>query len=418
MSFVGADGVLVETIIDANGTTTSFVVGRGREYHQADRFECDGATHVPVSAKNNLIKHRAIVLPQGVGTYKSEIELFEAIKAYACRYVNLSAEDLDIAATYVLLSWVYDAYEELPYLRFRGDYGTGKTRALLVIGAIARKAFFASGASTVSPIFHTLDAFGSTLVLDEADFRFTDEKAELVKLLNNGNVKGIPVLRTHVTREREFNPQAFTVFGPKIIAMRGEYADKALESRFLTIEMAPGSAAGTPINLPEAHTSDAEAIRQELLAYRFQKRFEVSPDASLADPALEPRMNQILLPLLSVAPSPTVRTSLLSRAKQLQLRTFEDRSHSLEALLVSLVDLMLNEAAGKAISVGDVAKRFATLHASEFSRPITSRFIGSALRRLGIKTHKSHGLFVIGQRQQKTLVALQKRYGLADASAN
>ena len=29
-------------------------------------------------------------------------------------------------------------------------------------------------ASTVSPIFHILDAFGGTLVLDEADFRFSD----------------------------------------------------------------------------------------------------------------------------------------------------------------------------------------------------------------------------------------------------
>ena len=113
-----------------------------------------------------------------------------AIDRYIPRYVTLSREARHLAAGYVLLSWVYDAFSELPYLRFRGDYGTGKTRALLTVGAITYKPFFASGASTVSPIFHTLDTFRGTLIFDEADFRFSDEKAELVKILNNGNAKG------------------------------------------------------------------------------------------------------------------------------------------------------------------------------------------------------------------------------------
>ena len=41
-----------------------------------------------------------------------------------------------------------------------------------------------SGASTVSPIFHVLEAFNPTLVLDEADFKFSDATADLAKILN------------------------------------------------------------------------------------------------------------------------------------------------------------------------------------------------------------------------------------------
>jgi tRNA A37 threonylcarbamoyladenosine biosynthesis protein TsaE len=70
----------------------------------------------------------------------------------------------NVATHYVLLTWLYDAFNELPYLRLRGDYGSGKTRALLTIGSLCYKAFFASGASTVSPTFHTLDAFRGTLM--------------------------------------------------------------------------------------------------------------------------------------------------------------------------------------------------------------------------------------------------------------
>ena len=36
--------------------------------------------------------------------------------------------------------------------------------------------------SQFRPIFHTLDAFKGTLIFDEADFRFSDEKAEIVKI--------------------------------------------------------------------------------------------------------------------------------------------------------------------------------------------------------------------------------------------
>jgi hypothetical protein len=51
-------------------------------------------------------------------------------------------------------------------------------------------------------------------VFGEANFRFSDEKAELVRILNNGNVRGMPILLMIMNRQKEFNPQAFQVFGP------------------------------------------------------------------------------------------------------------------------------------------------------------------------------------------------------------
>jgi hypothetical protein len=167
----------------------------------------------------------------------------------------------------VLLTWLYDTFNELPYSRLHDDYGSGKTRALLAIGSLCYKPFFASGASTISPIFHTLDAFRGTLIFDEADFRFSDEKAEIVKILNNGNVRGLPVLRTVMNHQREFNPRAFHVFGPKIVATRGSYDDKGLESRFLTEEMDSRQLrSDIPINLPESFKDEARELRNKLLA--------------------------------------------------------------------------------------------------------------------------------------------------------
>jgi len=108
------------------------------------------------------------------------------------------------ADDYVLFSWVYDAFNELPYLRLRGDAGSGKTRFLLIVGSLCYKPIFASGASTVSPLFRILDSMRGTLIVDEGDFRFSDEKAELVKILNNGNGRGFPVLRSESVSGKEF----------------------------------------------------------------------------------------------------------------------------------------------------------------------------------------------------------------------
>ena len=311
---------------------------------------------VPFSAGNNLIKNNVVLLPSEPQIYGSEAELVADIRAFIHRYVDFGESFENVATHYVLLTWLYDAFNELPCLRLRGDYGSGKTRALLIIGSLCYKGFFASGASTVSPIFHTLDAFRGTLIFDEADFRFSDERAEIVKILNNGNVHGLPVLRTMMNRQREFNPQAFQVFGPKIVATRGRYDDKALESRFLTEEMGSRRLrSDIPINLPDSFKDEARELRNKLLLYRFHRRHEVKLDESLADPKIEPRLNQILLPLMSVVSDDTLRSELRSMAQKAQRNIVADRGLLVEAQVLEILAELMSSSQRPVVPVSDIA---------------------------------------------------------------
>src|SRR5208282_3812172 len=158
-----------------------------------------------------------------------------------------------------------------------------------------------------------------TLILDEADFRFSDAKADIVKILNNGTVRGMPILRTMMNRQREFNPQAFQVFGPKIVATRSSYDDRGLESRFLTEDMGRRPLrSDIPINLPERFRDEARELRNKLLLYRFHRRMDTTLDESLVDRTLEPRFNQILLPLLSIVRDLGLREEMRSVAAEAQ----------------------------------------------------------------------------------------------------
>jgi len=126
----------------------------------------------------------------------------------------------------------------------------------------------------VSPIFRIINQFHGTLILDEADFRFSDTTAEMIKILNSGYQKGIVVLRTE--GDKVFETKAFDVFCPKIIATRERYFDLALESRFLVEETGIRSLRDDiPLNLPAKFWDEALALRNKLLMWRF-KNFKAS----------------------------------------------------------------------------------------------------------------------------------------------
>lgn len=410
------DGSLVEMVFQPKLRRTLFAIYSAGRWTLQDQIDLGSdARLVPFSPGNNLIKNEVVLLPSEPMIYGSEEKLVADIQQFIHHYVDLDTSFEKVATYYVILTWLYDAFNELPYLRFRGDYGTGKTRALLILGSLCYKGFFASGASTVSPIFHTLNAFRGTLIFDEADFRFSDEKAEIVKILNNGNVQGLPVLRTMMNRQREFDPQAFHVFGPKIVATRGSYDDKGLESRFLTQEMGSRPLRhDIPINLPNSFKDEARELRNKLLLYRFHRRMDVKLDESLVDPKLEPRLNQILLPLLSVVSDEKLRSELRSMALEAQLSLVADRGLLVEAQVLEILGELMAGSARPVVPVADIVAIFIERYGFEYERPITNRWIGSILRkRLNIGTYKSHGVYVVPMGDRSKIELLCARYGVS-----
>jgi len=416
------DGTLIETLYDPEQGTTSLAVATlaGQVVMQPFLDLPTGERLIPYAPTNNLIASGCVLLPSDVLEFGTKTELVDEVRAFLHRYVDLSPLFEDIAAHYVLLTWVHDAFNELGYLRFRGDYGTGKTRALLAVGSLCYKPFFASGASTVSPIFHVLDAFGGTLVLDEADLRFSDATADLTKILNNGNVKGLPVLRTMINRHRELNPTAFKVFGPKLIAMRERFTDRALESRFLTEETGGRPLrADIPIHTPEDLKTEALMLRNKLLAWRFAARHTVGPDPSRLVAGIEPRLNQTALALLSIIDDVAPRDRIARALAGEEARVLQERAATLEAaMLASLLDAF-GVSQAPHVTVSDAAGRFNQRACSDLGKPMSNKWVGGFLRnRLRLTTMKTGGVYVVQRTELAKIEALAHRYGLTTTETN
>lgn len=277
----------------------------------------------------------------------------------------------------------------------RAEFGSGKTRFLLTVGSLCYKPIFASGASTVSPLFRIIDSFRGTLILDECDFRLSDERAEIVKILNNGNARGFPVLRSEVTAAREFNPTAYNVFGPKIVATRGFFEDRALESRCLTEEMGQKKLrSDIPINLPFSYKQDALHIRNKLLLFRFRNLHKKAAAGTLVDREIEPRLNQIFVPLLSIIQDEAARRDLQTLARAINREHVSDRGMDTEAQVLEVIRELRE--AGQELSMKQIATQFAGKYSEDYERPVTPKWIGTIIRKkLRLKAHKSQGVFVI-----------------------
>lgn len=414
-------GELVEMVYDATARKTQFVCGTAEAWGYEESVAVSPSERlVPYSATNNLVKHNVVLFPSEPAEYGDEASLVARIREFIRRYVEIEREFELVATYYVLFTWVYDAFHEVPYVRVRGGYGSGKTRFLLTVGSLCRLPIFASAASTVSPIFRLVDAFRGTLILDEGDFRYSDEKAEIVKILNNGNAKGFPVLRTEVSSKKEFDPRAYHVFGPKIIATRGFFQDKALESRCVTEDMRGGAIRSEiPLNLEERFQEEALEIRNQLLLYRLRHFRSARTEIHVAAQDLEPRLRQIFGPLLAVMSDVSEREEVVQLLAKYNEDLVEERSEGAEAQVLTVIRELVGRGPGARLAIQDIATLFLTRYGDQYERRVTPRWVGSIVRRrLGLRPSRTTGVFTLGPEDVARLAALYVRYGLAPADTD
>ena len=194
--------------------------------------QTDGTSYCVIPISGEEIGLGAVRLPSGIEEYGDTTALLAEIEEHIYRYLDVSDIYRKLAACYILLSWLYDRFNTLPYLRALGDTGCGKSRFLDVIGGLCYKAISASGCITPAPIYRMLRRWGGTLILDEADMKDSDEYNEVVTILNCGFERGRPVMRA--VKDDPEDVRVLPVYGPKVFATRRRFQDAALEARCLT----------------------------------------------------------------------------------------------------------------------------------------------------------------------------------------
>jgi hypothetical protein len=408
------DGTILETIYDPAKEETGFVVAQNRRISKTDRFEYNGKAFIPPEPTNTLIERRFVKLPSCVDqNFGDEKHLIKEIQSFIHTYVQISAEFEKIATFYVLLSWTYDAFQELSYLRVLGDFGSGKSRFLKVVGSLCYKSVFLSGAASISASFRIINEVKGTFVLDEADWRFSDTTSEIIKILNQGFSKGVPVLRSEPKNKnsKSFEPVAFDVFCPKIIATRRSFTDEALESRCLTAPMETLTRDDIKENLDEKFEREALWIRNKLLGFRLKKMSEGIPFTCLPAIKIEPRMRQIITPLYSIVQSFEARQEILQFIKNQQQGLTDDRYNSFEGELLRVyIDLL---AENEQPLIKEITDSYNENYAGNYL--VKPKKVGAVFDQIfHFQKNRISGGYCIerSEHNEKRLNMLKKKYGL------
>lgn len=411
-------GAMVETYYDQDLEKTGFLVYENGKVIKKPCIVMNGETYKPPPPTNSLVSGRFVKLPSNITSFGTEQELFNEIRRFIHEYVEVSDEFEEIASFYVLFSWVYDAFHELPYLRVLGDYGTGKSRMIKVIGALGYKSIFLNGATSVSAIFRMISEVNGMIALDEGDFRYSDTNHELVKILNSGFQKGIPVFRSEAKpsgSKKSFDPTPFDVFCPKVLATRRNFQDEALESRCLTYAMQTSKREDIPENLDDEFERKALLIRNKLISFRFKRLSEGIKKRSLPKISIEPRLRQIITPLYSIVQEPEAKERLLTFIHKKQGDVYESRFNSQEGQLLQAILMVLKKE--REPTMKEITQKYNDEFAGSF--PIKARKTGEIVGQiLNLeKNNGSKGIYLVAsEANEKRINELKFKFGLNQTS--
>lgn len=408
--------LLAETVYDPIQKDTGFYVYENGRAHHAPSISVAGVDIFPLNAASDIVSKNVVLLPSRAADYGTDEELLKEIRVFIHKRLDISEPFEHIAAQYVLLSWIYDRLNELPYLRARGDYGSGKSRFLQVIGSICYRPIFTSGATTTSPIFRILDEVHGTLILDEADLTFSDAQADIVKILNTGYQKGTAVLRSEGNGKGAFSVKSYDVYGPKLIATRQNFGDQALESRFLIEDMGRVKLrAGIPIRLDDSFRDEALELRNKLLMWRFKHyRTPLVFDDQPIE-GLHPRLQQIIIPILAVMPNPEIRATLLEHARRYHKELIADRALSWESEIILAILRLRERSQLDSFLVKEIKDQVNEEY--DVNEMLTAKKTGWILRSLlQLKAERTSRGFVLSISRNKDRIDLWKeRLGITDA---
>jgi hypothetical protein len=268
-----------------------------RDYDQY-KDENTGIIYSPI--QNEYLKDGFVLLPNYPAVYGNEAQLLNEIQGLIHDYCELEPDKEMLLAMYVLTSWIYDKCPAISIINLRGGAGTGKSRVLHTLRHICFRGINASGCTTVSALFRTVDQWRGTLCMDEGDLNHSNESNEIVRMLNLGVMKDGIVVRIN-PNSPTFETNTFRVFGPKILTTRQQFSDNALESRCLIIPMKERIRTNIPVHFPPEFYDRAYDLRNKLLQFRINHFGGFANDNWLEYRSLSSRMNQILQPLASLA---------------------------------------------------------------------------------------------------------------------
>jgi hypothetical protein len=215
-----------------------------RDDHTVTYFTDDTLIHDAVELIHPAIFTEPRWTSESIETFRrqeSEIiekaQLFQKIGDILHAYIDLTDERFyDFLTLWNIGTYFCQLFNTYPYVYVGGISESGKSKLLTICSHICFNSILGSNMSTAT-IFRLIQNARCSLFIDETENLSRRYMAEEFRnLLLNGYKKGLKTYRTRRTEEGNFVPEAFEVYGPKMLA-NIEGIEDVLESRCIAITM-------------------------------------------------------------------------------------------------------------------------------------------------------------------------------------
>lgn len=285
----------------------------------------------------------SITLADDVEEYGSLTDLRKEMLSFALEEFDPveNRELFELTVHLELISWIAsermkDLSEKfIPILSARGPSETGKKRFLTVARWLSYRSLYALKTTKVPTLFRAISPWGGTLILDEADLTDSSESNEFVEFMNSRS-DGVPIPRYNSgTQEVEF----FHSFGLTVIAERSAAFDDGYESRKIIFPsdatMEPEKYSLIPSN---GWAEKGRRLQRKLLLFRLRHLKGDVPTNLIIDGIKGFRVRESLLLLQALKDEDKeIVGNLKQLAKILQKRIIEERSGSMEGMIMNIV---------------------------------------------------------------------------------
>lgn len=329
------NGVLYEQIYNKQRNTSYYLGLYEEKKITLDYLEDNNISYFPVN--DSMLEKGAVVLPSDILEYHTVESLDQEINDFIYRYLDISNEHRQKAVWYVRLTWVYDNLNTLPYLRALGDYGSGKTRYEDTLGGICYKPMFVGGSVRAPPIYRAIDQWHGTAIFDEFTLSRSEETTDIIQILNCGYQRNKPVLRCNDANYSKVD--CFDPFGPKILATKKPFDDRALESRCITEIVNETDRNDIPIDLGKQFFEERDALQNKLLLYRLRNWTKIKHDENITVDFghIQPRIKQTYLPFTVLFQNdPKTLNVFIATVAEKNKDIVVENSNSIDGLIVNI----------------------------------------------------------------------------------
>jgi len=386
--------VLWEQVYDSKSGICQYVSLQNGKYVYENTLKDNSIMYIPQCEQIDWVEGEGIVFPEKPVDYVSFKDLLNRIESFIQEYLQIPEDRVRINSYYVILTWLTEKTNTIPYLQCIGMPGAGKSRFTEVFGSICCKAL-----TLLTPranhVYRLLTMFPeATLVVNE-DFgknkTLNESSEDMFRIYCAGWQRKGSIIPRCVGKDDDMKVGCFNCYGPKIISSYTEMTHTAFASRCIKTFSKKKTRNDIPLDVGPIFEAKALDLRNRLLDFKLKNfnrpeyaNFIEQTDIGLGD--IDCRVAQSIKPLLILSIfDPGVTEFMKGIAEQQETQSIEQEMNTVQGrIFMAYLELSKTQ---NNISSSDIADKLNESIKDEKMK-FKSNSIGMYLKSMGFKTHK------------------------------